>query len=146
MPALKGSKTEENLKAAFAVESQTNRRYLYFANKADVEGQPDVAALFRSAAEGETGHAHGHLEWLEQCGDPATDLPFGPTRDNLKSAVASETFECTEMYPSMAKTARDEGHDDVADWFEMLAKAERSHASRYNRALVELLDQIPGSA
>ena len=90
MAALKGSKTEDNLKAAFAGESQANRRYLYFANKADVEGQPDVAALFRSTAEGETGHAHGHLEWLETCGDPATGMPFGATRDNLKSAVAGE--------------------------------------------------------
>jgi rubrerythrin len=133
MAALKGSKTEENLKAAFAGESQANRRYLYFANKADVEGQNDVAALFRSTAEGETGHAHGHLEWLEQCGDPATGLPIGPTRDNLKAAVAGETHEYTDMYPGMAKTARDEGFDEVADWFETLAKAERSHANRYAR-------------
>jgi rubrerythrin len=113
---------------------------LYFANKADVEGQPDVAALFRSTAEGETGHAHGHLEWLEQCGDPATGLPIGPTRDNLKAAVAGETHEYTDMYPGMAKTARDEGHDEIADWFETLAKAERSHANRYARALAELVD------
>jgi rubrerythrin len=112
MAALKGSKTEENLKAAFAGESQANRRYLYFANKADIEGQNDVAALFRSTAEGETGHAHGHLEWLEQCGDPATGLPIGSTRDNLKAAVAGETHEYTDMYPGMAKTARDEGHDE----------------------------------
>ena len=140
MPALKGSKTEANLKAAFAGESQANRRYLYFANKADIEGQNDVAALFRSTAEGETGHAHGHLEWLEQCGDPATGLPIGPTRDNLKAAVAGETHEYTDMYPGMAKTARDEGHDEVADWFETLAKAERSHANRYQKALNELVD------
>jgi rubrerythrin len=140
MAALKGSKTEENLKAAFAGESQANRRYLYFASKADVEGQNDVAALFRSTAEGETGHAHGHLEWLEQCGDPATGLPFGPTRDNLKAAVAGETHEYTDMYPGMAKTARQEGHDEVADWFETLAKAERSHANRYTKALNELVD------
>jgi rubrerythrin len=140
MAALKGSKTEDNLKAAFAGESQANRRYLYFANKADVEGQPDAAALFRSTAEGETGHAHGHLEWLEQCGDPATGLPFGSTRDNLASAVAGETHEYTDMYPGMAKTARDEGHDEVADWFETLAKAERSHANRYAKALAELVD------
>jgi len=113
---------------------------LYFANKADVEGQPDVAALFRSTAEGETGHAHGHLEWLETCGDPATGMPFGATRDNLKSAVAGETHEYTDMYPGMAKTARDEGHDEVADWFETLAKAERSHANRYAKALAELVD------
>src|SRR6266542_5743256 len=112
MTSLKGARTEENLKAAFAGESQANRRYLYFANKADVEGQNDVAALFRSTAEGETGHAHGHLEWLEQCGDPATGLPIGPTRDNLKAAVAGETHEYTDMYPGMAKMARDEGFDE----------------------------------
>jgi rubrerythrin len=140
MAALKGSKTEENLKAAFSGESQANRRYLYFANKADVEGQNDVAALFRSTAEGETGHAHGHLEWLEQVGDPATGLPIGSTRDNLKAAVAGETHEYTDMYPGMAKTARDEGFDEIADWFETLAKAERSHANRYTRALNELAD------
>jgi rubrerythrin len=96
-----------------------------------------VAALFRSTAEGETGHAHGHLEWLEQCGDPATGLPIGATRDNLKAAVAGETHEYTDMYPGMAKTARDEGHDEIADWFETLAKAERSHANRYAKALAE---------
>jgi rubrerythrin len=140
MANLKGSKTEENLKAAFAGESQANRRYLYFANKADVEGQNDVAALFRSTAEGETGHAHGHLEWLEQVGDPATGLPIGSTRNNLKAAVAGETHEYTDMYPGMAKTARQEGFDEIADWFETLAKAERSHANRYTKALNELTD------
>jgi rubrerythrin len=140
MANLKGSKTEENLKAAFSGESQANRRYLYFANKADVEGQNDVAALFRSTAEGETGHAHGHLEWLEQVGDPATGLPIGSTRDNLKAAVAGETHEYTDMYPGMAKTARQEGFDEIADWFETLAKAERSHANRYTKALNELTD------
>ena len=140
MANLKGSKTEENLKAAFSGESQANRRYLYFANKADVEGQNDVAALFRSTAEGETGHAHGHLEWLEQVGDPATGLPIGSTRDNLKAAVAGETHGYTDMYPGMAKMAREEGFDEVADWFETLAKAERSHANRYTKALNELAD------
>ena len=132
---LKGSKTEENLKAAFAGESQANRRYLYFANKADVEGQPAVAALFRSTAEGETGHAHGHLEYLEAVGDPATGLPIGSTADNLKASIAGETHEYTDMYPGMAKTARDEGFDEIADWFETLAKAERSHANRFQKAL-----------
>ncbi len=136
--SLKGSKTEQNLKDAFAGESQANRRYLYFANKADVEGQQDVAALFRSTAEGETGHAHGHLEYLESCGDPATGLPFGPTAANLKAAVAGETHEYTDMYPGMARTARDEGFAEIADWFETLAKAERSHANRYQKALNEL--------
>lgn len=140
MATLKNSKTEQNLKDAFAGESQANRRYLYFANKADVEGQNDIAALFRSTAEGETGHAHGHLEWLEQCGDPATGLPIGTSRQNLTAAVAGETHEYTDMYPGMAKTARDEGFDEIADWFETLAKAERSHANRYSRALSELVD------
>ncbi len=140
MSNLKGSKTEENLKAAFAGESQANRRYLYFANKADVEGQNDVAALFRSTAEGETGHAHGHLDYLATVGDPATGMPIGSSRENLAAAVAGETHEDTDMYPGMAKTAREEGFDDIADWFETLAKAERSHANRYQKALDALVD------
>ncbi|MFY9347409.1 MAG: rubrerythrin family protein [Orrella sp.] len=135
MMHLKGSKTEACLKEAFAGESQANRRYLYFANKADIEGQNDVASLFRSTAEGETGHAHGHLEFLEAAGDPATGMPFGSTTDNLKTAVAGETHEYTDMYPGMAKTAREEGFDEIADWFETLAKAERSHANRFQKAL-----------
>ena len=137
---LKGSKTEGNLKAAFAGESQANRRYLYFAAKADVEGFNDVATVFRSTAEGETGHAHGHLDYLKAVGDPATGLPIGSTADNLKAAIAGETHEYTDMYPGMAKSARDEGFREIADWFETLAKAERSHANRYAKALAELAD------
>ena len=140
MTNLKGSKTEENLKAAFAGESQANRRYLYFAGKADIEGQNDVAALFRSTAEGETGHAHGHLEYLETVGDPATGLPIGSSRQNLQAAVAGETHEYTDMYPGMAKTARSEGFTEIADWFETLAKAERSHANRFQKALDQLAE------
>ena len=135
MPALKGSKTEGNLKAAFAGESQANRRYLYFAQKADVEGYNDVAAVFRSTAEGETGHAHGHLEYLEQVGDPATGKPIGPTDKNLAAAIAGETHEYTDMYPGMAKAAREEGFAEIADWFETLAKAEKSHAGRFSNLL-----------
>ena len=135
---LKGSKTEGNLKAAFAGESQANRRYLYFANKADIEGFNDVSAVFRSTAEGETGHAHGHLEYLEASGDPATGLPIGATADNLKASIAGETHEYTDMYPGMAKTARDEGFDEIADWFETLGKAERSHANKFQRTLDSL--------
>ena len=132
---LAGSKTEQNLKDAFAGESQANRRYLYFAQKADIEGYNDVAAVFRSTAEGETGHAHGHLEFLEETGDPATGEPIGDTASNLKSAIAGETHEYTDMYPGMAKSAREEGFDEIANWFETLAKAERSHANRFQRAL-----------
>ncbi len=132
---LNDSKTLQNLKDAFAGESQANRRYLYFAQKADVEGENDVAAVFRSTAEGETGHAHGHLEYMEDVGDPATGLPIGTTKDNLAAAIAGETHEYTDMYPGMAATARDEGFDEIADWFETLAKAERSHANRFKKAL-----------
>ena len=135
MPSLKGTKTHGHLKDAFAGESQANRRYLYFANKADVEGQPEVASLFRATAEGETGHAHGHLDYLAEVGDPATDLPIGSSEDNLKAAVAGETHEYTDMYPGMAKDARTEGFDEIADWFETLAKAERSHANKFAKAL-----------
>ncbi|QCP54680.1 rubrerythrin [Trinickia violacea] len=140
MTQLKGTKTEQNLKDAFAGESMANRRYLYFAAKADVEGQNDISALFRSTAEGETGHAHGHLEYLEAVGDPATGLPIGSSRLNLQSAVAGETHEYTDMYPGMARVAREEGFDEIANWFETLAKAERSHANRYTKALEALVD------
>jgi rubrerythrin len=138
MKSLKGTATEKNLKDAFAGESQANRRYLYFAAKADVEGYNDVAAVFRSTAEGETGHAHGHLEYLEQVGDPATGLPIGGTALNLKAAIAGETHEYTDMYPGMAKSARTEGFDEIADWFETLGKAERSHANKFQRTLDSL--------
>ena len=136
--SLKGTRTEKNLKEAFARESQANRRYLYFARKADVEGYNDISAVFRSTAEGETGHALGHLEYLEETGDPATDSPIGSTETNLKAAIAGETYEYTEMYPGMAKIARDEGFDEIADWFETLARAERSHANRFQKALDNL--------
>ncbi len=135
---LKGTSTHQNLKDAFAGESQANRRYLYFAKVADVEGYPEVAGNFRETAEGETGHAHGHLDYLKSVGDPATDEPIGDTVANLKSAVAGETHEYTEMYPGMARTARDEGFTEIADWFETLAKAEKSHAGRFQ----DMLDSV----
>jgi rubrerythrin len=135
MSELKGTRTHENLKAAFAGESQANRRYLYFAKQADIEGYPDTAGLFRDTAEGETGHAHGHLDYLKSVGDPATDLPIGDTESNLAAAIAGETHEYTDMYPGMAKTARAEGFKEIADWFETLAKAEKSHAGRFEQGL-----------
>src|SRR5579885_1224413 len=124
MPKLEGTKTHENLKTAFAGESQANRRYLYFARAADVEGQPEIAALFRSVAEGETGHAFGHFDWLKEVGDPVTGEPVGSTVQNLRSAIAGETYEYTEMYPGFARVAREEGFPEIADWFETLARAE----------------------
>jgi rubrerythrin len=138
MTELKGSKTEKNLKDAFAGESQANRRYLYFAKVADNEGYVEVASVFKNTADGETGHAHGHLDFLKAVGDPATGKPIGTTDLNLAAAVAGETYEYTEMYPQMAKDARSEGFDDIAEWFETLAKAEKSHAGRFQKALDEL--------
>ena len=135
--SVKGTRTEQCLKDAFAGESKANRRYLYFANMADIAGAPDVAAVFRSTAEGETGHAHGHMEYLITggSGDPETGLPAGTVKEALESAISGETHESTDMYPGMAKTARDEGFDEIADWFETLAKAERSHAGKFTRTL-----------
>jgi len=131
----KESKTHQNLKDAFAGESMANRRYLYFAKQADVEGLPDIAGLFRDTAEGESGHAHGHLDYLKKVGDPATGLPMGDTQINLRAAIHGETHEYTDMYPGMARTARDEGFEEIADWFETLARAEKSHAGRFQKGL-----------
>ena len=135
MPDLNGTSTHGNLKAAVAGESQANRRYLWMAKKADIEGYPEIAGNFRETAEGETGHAHGHLDYLKSVGDPATGLPIGDTEDNLKASVAGETHEYTDMYPGMASSAREEGFDEIADWFETLAKAERSHANKFQKTL-----------
>ncbi|HYA27751.1 MAG TPA: rubrerythrin family protein [Acidobacteriota bacterium] len=132
---LTGTKSHENLKHAFAGESQANRRYLYFARVADIEGYPDVGGLFRDTSEAETGHAFGHLDFLKEVGDPCTGVPIGTTAKNLKSAVEGETYEYTEMYPGFAKTARDEGLSELAEWFETLAKAEKSHAGRFAKGL-----------
>ena len=114
---------------------QATRRYLYFARVADIEGYPDIGGLFRDTSEAETGHAFGHLDFLKEVGDPCTNVPIGTTAKNLKSAVEGETYEYTEMYPGFAKTARDEGLPELAEWFETLAKAEKSHAGRFAKGL-----------
>ena len=108
---LKGSKTEQNLKDAFAGESQANRRYLYFANKADVEGYNDVATVFRSTAEGETGHAHGHLDYLAPVGDPATGLPQAEITD-LTEALAECEPDTLEPDGLLDLRDGDENEDD----------------------------------
>jgi rubrerythrin len=133
--SLNGTKTHSNLKDAFAGESQANRRYLYFARRADIEGYPDIGGLFRDTSEAETGHAFGHLDFLKEVGDPATGKPIGDTSKNLKSAIEGETYEYTQMYPGFAKTAREEGFEEVAEWFETLARAEKSHAGRFQKGL-----------
>jgi len=143
---LKGTKSEENLKAAFAGESQANRRYLYFARVADIEGYPDIGGLFRDTSEAETGHAFGHLDFLKEVGDPVTGVPIGSTDKNLKSAIEGETYEYTEMYPGMAKTARQEGFQELSEWFETLAKAEKSHAGRFTKGLEKIAGKEPAEA
>src|SRR5512144_3202170 len=119
MPSLSGSKTFENLKEAFAGESQANRRYLYFARQAKTEGLGAVEELFEETAKGETGHAFGHLDYLREVSDPATCKPIGDTVKNLESAVEGETYEFTAVYPGFAKTAREE----------------KTHAGRFQKAL-----------
>ena len=141
MKSLKGTKTHDNLKAAFAGESQANRRYLYFANKADVEGQNDVAA--RVPLDGRRrDRPRARPPRLPGAGGRPGDRTCrsAPRAQNLKAAIAGETHEYTDMYPGMAKSARDEGFDEIADWFETLAKAERSHANRFQKALDALAD------
>ena len=138
MPELKGSKTHDALKAAFAGESMANRRYLFFARRAEMEGKADIKDLFEDTAQAETGHAFGHIEYLLAAGDPATDEPIGTSEQNLASAVAGETYEFTAMYPGFAQTARDEGFDEIADWFSTLARAEKTHAGRFQKSLESL--------
>lgn len=135
MEGLAGSRTHENLKDAFAGESQANHRYLWFAQKADVDGFPEIAALFRNIADSETGHAFGILEYLAEIGDPTSGEPIGDTQDNVRSSILGETYEYTQKYPGFAKTARDEGFAEVAEWFESLARAEKSHAEKLADAL-----------
>ena len=134
MPNLKGSKTHQNLKDAFAGESTGNARYLYFAKVADIEGYPEVAGKFRETAEGQTSRAHGHLDYLTSVGD----LPIGDTDLNLTAAVAGETHEFTDMYPGMAKTAREDGFEEISDRYETLAKAEKSRAGRFVKMLAKI--------
>lgn len=143
--ALKGTRTEANLRAAFAAEAQTNRRYLYFAQQADIEGQTEAAELFRTAAEAETGHAFGHLEFLESAGDPLTGKDMGTTRLNLEAAIAQEKDEAETAYPEMARIAREEGLEDVAAWFDSLARVESAHADRIERLLARMGSQTDAS-
>ncbi|MCC9621297.1 rubrerythrin family protein [Thalassospira sp. MA62] len=135
--ALTGTRTEKNLRAAFAAESQTNRRYLYFAQLADIEGDSAAADMFRTTAEAETGHAFGLLEFLEKSKDPVIGKVLQTTRDHLEAALAHEKHEAEETYPEMAKIAREEGLHDIAAWFESLARVEAAHAKRIERLIAE---------
>ncbi len=133
--ALEGSETHDNLMAAFARESQASSRYHWFAQQADVEGQPAAAALFRAIAERESGHAQGLLEYLAEVGDPATGAVIGDTDDNLRSALAGETSDHSDTYPRYAAMAREEGFVEIAEWFESMIEAEESQAEKFRSAL-----------
>ncbi len=135
---LKGSKTFEELKKLFAAECQARLRYLYFAAQADIEGNSDAASVFRSIADGELGHAHGHLEFIERVADPVTEKPIGSTVDNLRAAMAGEAREYSELYPRATKIAHEEGFDEIAKWFEFVKKAEQSHESRFQKELEKI--------
>jgi rubrerythrin len=140
---LQGTATLDNLKTAFAGESQANRRYLYFAKQADTEGLSEVANSFRRIGDGETAHAFGHFDMLLRfgAGDPVTDLPVGTTENNLKSAIAGEEYEFSEMYPGFAKSAREEGFAEIAEWFEVMAKSEKAHANTFKKILSRLNEE-----
>lgn len=125
------SKVSDDLKEAFAGESQANRKYLAFAAKADKEGFKQAAALFRAAAEAETVHAHNHLRVLKGIGD---------TRENLMEAVTGEVFEFKSMYPAMIKTAREEGNKEAERSFVFANEVEKIHAALYQSALDNLTE------
>lgn len=135
MAQLAHSQTEANLRDAFARESEANRRFLYYAQQADSEGLTDVASLFRTLAEGEAGHAFGHLALLEDSDESGLSAGPGRTQDNLRCAAARELSEAESFYPELARQARDEGFAEIAEWFETLAKAEERHAIKLRDTL-----------
>lgn len=124
MPELQGTQTHRNLELSFARESQAAMRYRFFAQQADIEGEPAVASRFRTLADGATGHALGHLELLAEIADPATGQPIEDAAEAVSSALASETLDHTTNYPSYAETARAEGFSEVGSWMDALAKAD----------------------
>jgi rubrerythrin len=129
----KQHKTYANLRTALTFAALGNRLYLYMAAKADVQGNPELSAIFRSTAEGLTGHAHGSLEYLERLGDPLTEQPYGETAVNLNIAIAAGD-SAADMLGKLAADAKEEGFEEIADWFETLARANKAHASRYREA------------
>ncbi len=135
---LSETKTLANLQAAFTEECQCSFVYRYLAEKADKEGYPRAAAALRKVADDEAKHAMGHLRYLGKVELPHLCVGLGYTEDNLNSAVATENYQSQGLYPTMSKEAREEGFDEIADWFDKLAKAEQALASE----LLESLESI----
>ncbi len=129
MADLKGTKTEQNLKDAFAGESQARNKYTYFASVARKEGYEKIAAIFQETADNEKEHAKLHFQLLNG---------IGSTADNLRAAAAGETDEYTDMYPRMAREAREEGFADIAYLFEAIGRIEKHHQERYSALLAEV--------
>lgn len=129
MKDLKGTKTEKNLKEAFAGESQARNKYTYFASVAKKEGYEQIAAIFLETAENEKEHAKIWLKKLQG---------IGSTVDNLKSAAAGENGEWTDMYPRMAQEAREEGFEEIAQLFDSVGRIEKEHEERYKQLLKNL--------
>lgn len=127
---LHGTRTVDHLRDAFGRTSRAVQRYTWFAQRADIEGYPDTAAVFRSLAEQASGHALGLLEFLADVGDPDSGVPIGETAENLRAALANETRTFSQDDPAAAAIARQEGFHDVAEWFESLARAGQSHVHR----------------
>ncbi|MCP4652701.1 MAG: rubrerythrin family protein [Candidatus Omnitrophica bacterium] len=126
MSNLKGTQTEKNLLAAFAGESQARNKYTYFAKVAKKEGYEQIAKIFQETADNEKEHAK--LEFKHLCG-------IGSTIENLKAAASGENYEWSEMYPSFAKTAQEEGFEEIAKMFSEIAKVEKAHETRYKKLL-----------
>jgi rubrerythrin len=142
---LRESKTWENLRSAFASSCMDAARYAWFATRADLEGELELAGLFRAAAQGEGQQAQGHLDYLREAGDPQTRAPIGTSEQNLKAAINRATYEAETLWTGFARTAREEGFDAVADWFEGLARAGRRrlellHQARRGGSAVSLED------
>jgi rubrerythrin len=133
MPELSGSVTLDNLKTAFGLESQSIWRYRYYATIADFEGYGAVAQFFNDVAESDAINAHGHLDFIKTVGDPITGTPIGETGGNLNAAMTSDLQHARDLYPAMARQARDEGFADIADWFEVLAKSKHRHAALFQK-------------
>ena len=132
------SKTFGNLKTAFAAEAQTNRRYLYFAKAADAEGEVEVSRVLRAIAEIETAHAMREFDFMKPISDPVTQVALPDLKGMIESALKGEIYESTTMYPTFAEEARQEGFDELAEWFDAVAEAEKNHVKEFQEILSKL--------
>lgn len=139
MATMKSSRTETNLHRAFATETLVSRRYQAFAEQAEAEGNHAAAALFREIADRRCSHARRHLELLEPTGGTVESQSGRDTAYNMRAAIMDEVHEAADRYPAMVRQARHEGFEDIAEWFECLARASRSHAGRFRRARETLM-------